>query len=157
MNRILSSVSLLILFSITAYAQPASVDYKRSPVWINMMNDTTANYFETVRAFREYFEERALPKEPFEVEGEDDFEKEVGLEENEGGKKSKRELRREARKRNPKEPDYTAEVRAFRGWFYRIKPWVREDGSIIGPKEQQAIIDRQQAELKATEKANGKN
>lgn len=140
-----------------AQSKQQKVNYGKNPVWIQMMDDTAANYFETVKAFREYFKDRPLPKEPFEVEGEDDFEKEVGLEENEGGKKSKRELRREARKRNPKEPDYAAEVRAFRGWFYRIKPWVREDGSIIGPKEQQAIIDRQQAELKATEKANGKN
>lgn len=157
LNNIVPGVILLFLLPVAAGAQSPAIDYKSSPVWIQMMNDTSANYFETVKAFREYFKERPLPKEPFEVEGEDDFEKEVGLEEYEGGKKSKRELRREARRRNPNEPDYTAEVRAFRGWFYRIKPWVREDGSIIGPKEQQAIIDGQQAELKATEKANGKN
>ncbi len=152
-------IILLPFFSATATAQKGSpkTNYKKNPVWIQMMNDTSANYFETVKAFREYFKERALPKEPFEVEGEDDFEKEVGLEENEGKKKSKRELRREARKKNPNEPDYAAEVRAFKGWFYRIKPWVKEDGSITGPKEQQAIIDRQQSELRETEKANGKN
>lgn len=152
-------IILLPFFSATATAQKGSpkTNYKKNPVWIQMMNDTSANYFETVKAFREYFKERALPKEPFEVEGEDDFEKEVGLEENEDKKKSKRELRREARKKNPNEPDYAAEVRAFKGWFYRIKPWVKEDGSITGPKEQQAIIDRQQSELRETEKANGKN
>lgn len=152
-------VMLLSLCSAIAVAQskPAKVNYKKHPAWIQMMNDTSANYFETVKAFREFFKDRVLPKEPNEVEGEDGFEKEVGLEENEGKQKSKRELRREAKRANPNEPAYVAEVRAFKGWFYSIKPWVRSDGSIIGPKEQQAIIDQQQRELKAIEKANGKN
>jgi len=125
-----------------------------------MMNDTSANYFETVKAFREFFKERYLPEEPWEKqqEGGDSFEIEVGLEdEKKDGKKSDKEKERENRKQDPNEPNYAAEVRAFKSWFYSIKPWVRADGSITGPKEQQAIIDQQQQELKATEKANGKN
>jgi hypothetical protein len=125
-----------------------------------MMNDTSANYFETVKAFREFFKERYLPEEPWEKqqEGGDSFEIEVGLEdETEDGKKSEREREREKRKQDPNEPNYADEVRAFKSWFYAVKPWVREDGSIIGPIERQAIVDRQQSELKAIEKANGKN
>ena len=45
-----------------------------------MMDDPNANFFATVKAFRNYYKDRPLPKEPNEVEGEDDFEKQVGLE-----------------------------------------------------------------------------
>ena len=148
---------LLLCCSASAQTTSSSTDYKKYPVWISMMKDTSVNFFETVKAFKEFFSERALPKEPNEIEGEESFEMEVGLEEHEGKKKSKKELRREAKKLKPNEPNYAADVRAFKGWFYGIRPWVREDGSIIGPKEQQAIIDRQRNELKETEKANGKN
>jgi hypothetical protein len=152
-----TAIVLLFATEIQAQKKASNREYKNNPVWIQMMNDTTANYFETITAFRVYFTERPLPKEPNEIEGEDAFEKEVGLEENEGKKKSKRELKRESKKIDPNQPDYAAEVRAFRSWFNSIKPWVRDDGSIIGPKERQAIIDQQQKELKAIEKANGKN
>jgi hypothetical protein len=153
MMRIIYTILFLLAITFTVNAQN---ELKKEPVWIKMMDDPNANYFETIKAFRNYYKERPLPKEPNEIEGEDSFEKEVGLEENEGKKKSKREIKREARKANPKEPSYAAEVRAFRGWFNSIKPWVRADGSIISKEEQQAIIDKQQEELKAIEKANGK-
>jgi len=149
----------MILYSTFSQAQIKNrkVNYEKEPAWIQMMDDPKAIFFETVKAFREYYKERPLPKEPNEVEGEDDFEKQVGLEEVNEKKKSKRELEREARKIGPNEIIYAAEVRAFRSWFYSIRPWVRADGSIIGKEEQQEIINKQHAELNVIEKANGKN
>ncbi len=44
-----------------------------------MMDDPQTNYFETLKAFREYYKDRKLPKEPFENEEMEVFEKEVGL------------------------------------------------------------------------------
>jgi hypothetical protein len=151
-------ITILLFFSILTHAQnkPRNANSEKVPAWIQMMNDPKANFFETVKAFRKYYKERPLPKEPNEVEGEDDFEKQVGLEEANGKKKSKRELEREARRAGPNDIVYSAEVRAFRGWFYSVQPWVRSDGSIIPKEEQQAIIDRQQEELKAVENSNGK-
>jgi hypothetical protein len=154
---LLSTTLMLMALFCNAQKVNTNKSYRQKAVWIKMMNDTTANYFETVKAFRLYFNDKPLPKEPNEVEGEDAFEKEVGLEENNELKKSKKEIKREQKKANAKLPNYTAEVRAFKSWFYSIKPWVRANGSIIGPAEQQSIIDKQQAELKAIEKANGKN
>lgn len=156
-NKVRVLVVLLLLFIGVVQAQnkPRKVNYRKEPVWIQMMDDPKANFFETVKAFRLYYKERPLPKEPNEIEGEDDFEKQVGLEEENGEKKSKREIEREARRADPRDIVYAAEVRAFRSWFYSIKPWVRADGSIIGKEEQQAIIDQQQNELREIEKANG--
>ena len=45
-----------------------------------MIDDSNANFFETVEAFRNYYKDWPLLKEPNEVDGEDDFEKQVGLE-----------------------------------------------------------------------------
>ncbi len=49
---------------------------------------------------------------------------------------------------------YASDVRAFKGWVKSIKPWVREDGSIVSPEEQQKIIDAQLQELKKIEELN---
>ena len=157
-NSLKLFLAIFLLFVTFSQAQNKSniVNSEKKPDWILMMDDPKANFFETVKAFRNYYKDRPLPKEPNEVEGEDDFEKQVGLEEVSGKKKSKRELEREARKASPNDISYSAEVRAFRGWFYSVQPWVRTDGSIINKEEQQAIIDRQHEELKAVENSNGK-
>lgn len=152
----------LLLVSCIALAQktPSSQkDYKNNPEWIKMMNDPNANYFETVKAFRTFFEDRFLPEEPWDraQEGGDPFEKEVGLEVYDGsGKKSQKELDREAKTQDPNAPNYSEEVRAFKSWFYSIQPWVKSDGSIMSQAEQQAIIQKQQDELKEIEKINTK-
>jgi hypothetical protein len=156
--KLLLVIAGAMMLTITTVAQTVykRSDYKKHPVWIQMMNDTTANYFETVKAFREFFKDRVLPKEPFELEGSDAFEREVGLEKEGKTGESEKEKKREKAKINPAEQDYSAEVRAFKGWFYSVKPNVRSDGRIIGPAERQSIIDRQQKELKEVEKANRK-
>ena len=157
-NKLRLFIAILLFFGVLVHAQDKSRkgNYRKEPVWIQMMDDPKANFFETVKAFRTYYKERPLPKEPNEIEGEDDFERQVGLEDEKGKKKSKRELERETRRAGPNEINYAAEVRAFRGWFYGVLPWVQADGSIISKEEQQVIIDKQQDELRAVEKANEK-
>lgn len=160
---------LITLFGLNAVAQTTynRRDYSSKPLWIKMMNDTSVNYYETVKAFRQFFKRRPLPKEPNEIEGTDRFEIEVGLENEEDGatmaeklKEREREKQRqqtlEARRIARNEPSYSAEVRAFRGWFYEVKPWVLPDGRIVGPKEQQAIVDRQHSDQKQVERLNNK-
>ncbi len=156
---------LLFILLTSALAQAQSntskeSEYRNSPLWITMMNDPNENYFETVKAFRIFFTDRFLPEEPWEKmqEGADSFEKEVGLETgNENRREKEREKEREKRKQKPNSPNYAAEVRAFRSWFYSVQPWVQSDGSIVTPDEQQRIIDAQHKELKEEELKNGKN
>src|SRR5436190_9484248 len=101
-------ILLLLLSSKSAEAQKKynPADYEKKPVWVQMMRDKSANYFETIKAFREFFKDRHLPKEPGEVKGHDAFEKEVGLEEKDDDNKSEEERERELKKQNPNEPDY---------------------------------------------------
>lgn len=133
-------------------------ELQKNPVWIELMNDPNANYYETIRAFREFWKDRVLPKEPFE-NGVDQFEIEVGLVK---GNESEEREREEEKERNadPKKREesmlYAAQVRAFKGWLQEVKPWVRNDGSIIGMAERQAIIDRQAKDLKEIENKQGK-
>jgi hypothetical protein len=157
-TKTLQLTALFFLALNCAFAQEKTQEsrYKKEPLWIVMMEDTTVNFYETVKAFREYFEERAMPKEPMETEGGDSFEREVGLEERDGGEKSEKERERENRIQNPNEPSYASEVKSFRGWYYSTQPWVRENGTIVGPLERQAIIDKQTEELKEIERTNGK-
>ena len=120
-----------------------------------MMDDPHANYFETLKAFRDYYENRVLPKEPFENKEMEVFEKEVGLVSDKESEE-KRERRLERKKQQKNEQDYSAEVRVFKGWMQTVKPWVRADGSIISASEQQQILDKQNQELKELEIKNGK-
>lgn len=122
--------------------------YSKHPVWIEMMNDANANYYETIKAFKAYWKNRELPKEAFES-GTDNFEKEMGLEENEKEEK-------EVKRRSEKGVSYAAEVRAFKGWIQSNQAWVKADGYIMTSQERQDLITRQQQELKGIELKNGK-
>jgi hypothetical protein len=129
---------------------------RRSPLWIEMMNDPNANYFETIRAFREFWKDRILPKEPFD-EGFDVFEREVGLiTEGESEKEREREEKNASAKKRAESNFYAADVRAFKGWLQDVKPWVRSDGSIISINEREQIIQKQIQEQGEEERKNKK-
>lgn len=160
MKTILIFVVLFIQASL--YAQTKIYNpknFKKEPLWILMMDDPNANYYQTIEAFRAFWEDRQLPKEPFEDPRMETFEKEVGLI-GEGETEEDRERKLERKKRRKinteTERDYAAQVRAFKGWMQSVKPWVQADGSITSPQEQQRIIDAQQLELKKIEKNQGK-
>lgn len=150
--------TLLLFCNAVAQKKSNSYDpkkYKKEPLWIRMMDDPNANYFETIKAFRAYYQNRILPKEPFENEEMEVFEKEVGLiTDKESEEKRERHLEKKRTKKT--EQDYSAEVRAFKGWMQGVKPWVRADGTIISAAEQQQMLDKQNQELKELELKNGK-
>lgn len=162
LRKILLSLVGLIFFAITVSAQnnPKGYNpkkYKKEPLWIQMMDDPKANYYETLKAFRVYWKDRVLPKEPFETEGAESFEREVGLITDKASEeKREREEKKRAKHNKKSVVDYSAEVRAFKGWIQGVKPWVKEDGSIMTEQERQAIVDKQQRELKELENKNGK-
>jgi hypothetical protein len=116
------------------------------------MNDPKANYFETIKAFREFWKEKKLPCEAGEEAGIDAFEVEVGLKDP-NHPESKREMRREERN-NKDAKKYAYEVKQFRGWVQQMRPWVKPDGTIMTLEEQQQLIDQQRNELKEIEIKN---
>lgn len=156
-NKVWLCVMLLLISVATLQAQTkySKSNYKKKPLWIQMMQDPNANFFETVKAFKLFFEEHPLPKEPGEAKGGDAFEKELGLNEKDQEDEKKREDKMEKQRTN--QSAYVFQVRQFKSWYFNTKPWVRTDGSIITLAQRQAMINKQQAELKETERANGKN
>lgn len=148
---------LLLTSTTLLRAQSTSTNFskremRRSPVWIEMMNDPNANYFETIKAFREFWKDRVLPKEAIET-GVDQFEIEVGLEQSEEAERERERERERGMSNREREESlkYAAEVRAFKGWLQDTKPWVRSDGSIISVEERQALLNQQVQELKKIE------
>ena len=131
-------------------------EMRRQPLWISLMKDSTTNYYETIRAFREFWKDRVLPKEPFD-EGFDQFEREVGLiTEQETEKDREREERNASAKKRAESNFYAADVRAFKGWLQDIKPWVRADGSILTLSEREAIVQKQIEEQREQERLDKK-
>jgi hypothetical protein len=162
MPVILLLVFLIFLCSNCALrAQNIKTNYsnremRRQPLWISLMKDSTTNYYETIRAFREFWKDRVLPKEPFD-EGFDQFEREVGLiTEQETEKEREREERNASAKKRAESNFYAADVRAFKGWLQDIKPWVRADGSILTLSEREAIVQKQIEEQREQERLDKK-
>ena len=154
-----ASLALFLFFVSLACAQESGnpynpKDYRKKPVWIDMMNDPNANYYETIKAFREFWKGYRLPGEPEEMEDRDGFERAVGLEPEKPKKReSEAERRREkTRKMHKGGTDYAFEVKQFKGWLIDAQPWVQENGHILTLEERQQILDKQKQELKDAEK-----
>ena len=151
-----AAIVLFLLCSFLSWSQDTGIkynpaDYKDKPVWIDMMNDPGANFFETVAAFREFWQGYDLPGEPDEMEANGRFKRDVGLK-TDKPKVAPAQAPAELPKRiSPQGWDYTYEVKSFMGWFRDTQPWVREDGSILQAEERQQLIDNQQQELKKIE------
>lgn len=117
---------ILLITSINLFSQPSkkSLNYSKHPYWIEMMNDPKANYFETVKAYNEFWAKRKAPKEEDEI---------IGQSKTAEGKKSF--LQRWFKSKEEREEEeirkYTLDVKKFKHWKLKVEPYVQEDGSIL--------------------------
>lgn len=105
-------------------------DYARTPVWLDMIKDTSANYFETERAFNIYFQHHELPQ------GENE---EIG----EHAAKEKR-LSKKERKKLQNDNHMRMNVKRYERWHDSMRPYVQRDGRILTPTERIAIWKAEQ-------------
>lgn len=158
MKKLFSAMATLLLVALCsslAFSQ-AKYDpskYRSEPLWIQMMEDPEANFFETVNAFRTFWKGYELPGEPEEMESNGGFKREVGLKGPGSGEESGK--KKETRK-DPGYGDYSFEVKRFKGWLRNVQAWVQEDGHILSDEERQKLLDKQNQELKTIEQ-NQKN
>ena len=117
-------------------------DYKNKPLWIDMMEDTTANYYEAIKAFDIYWVGRLKPME------EEDIISEIM------SKKEEREREKNERKIAKLKPAQRAEfdrmkyeTKRFENWKREVFPFVQESGQILTPYERQEIWKKQQIEI----------
>lgn len=90
-----------------------------------MMNDTNANYFETVKAFDAFWEGKEIPK------GENE---EIGEDIEPSAKKSNRKSKKEE-----SDESYRFQVKKYYHWQERVLPYVQENGHILTPTERLEI------------------
>lgn len=112
------------------YSQSASkkdLNYSKRPYWIAMIDDTTANYFETIKAYDDFWKNRDKPKEEAETVGM------KGASEKEKKEKSnwiKRLFESDVEKN---ETMYTYQCKRYEHWKMMMQPYVQPDGSILYP------------------------
>lgn len=113
------------------------INYSKHPYWIEMMNDPKANYFETVKAYEQFWQNKKIPLE------EDDI---IGQTKKEPTKnnflskwfKSKEEREEEEIKK------YSFDIKKFKHWKLKVTPFVQEDGTILNADERLKLWQNQQ-------------
>lgn len=127
---------LCIFFCLTSKSQVTySIrEYKQSPHWIAMMEDSLTNYFEAQKAFDLFWSVREMPKEEDQIVGM----KGANEEEKENKKGWLSHLFK--RKNTLEESELAAGVKKFKHWSFLMEPWVQEDGHILYPSERISIL-----------------
>ncbi len=108
-----------------AQIQHTDKEYARTPYWIDMIKDTSVNFFEAERAYKIYFQHHERP------EGEQEDIGEHKKREKYPSKREQKEMQRENRMR--------MEVKRYEHWRDMIRPYVQADGSIPGPTKRLQI------------------
>jgi hypothetical protein len=108
----------------------ATGDFARKPLWIDMLEDTSANYFIVEKAFTTYFAHHELPESEQEVIGEHNA--------------NEKTPSRRKQRRIWAENKLRMDVKHYYLWREQMLPYVQADGRILGPAERLAIWKAQQ-------------
>lgn len=127
--------SVILCFVNTVFAQNNSgkenAEFARNPVWIAMLEDTSANYFVVEEAFKTYFKHHELPEGENEVIGEHEL---------------RRKLSKRKQRKIWKENALRMDVKRYEIWHRQMEPYVQPDGRILTPTERLAIWKSQQSD-----------
>ena len=119
-------------FSLGQSNKYSEKDYTKTPVWINMIKDTSVNFFEAEKAFKVYFEHHVKPA----GENED-----IGEHARRAKEPTKKEL-----KKIEKDNRMRMEIKKYEHWRDMMRTYVQPDGSILTPSQRllihQQIINR---------------
>ncbi len=164
----MQKIILLLAFSLLGLSLSAQSEakYRKTALWIDMMEDANVNYFEAIKAFNAYFERHKMPRIEEEEMGKDGYaypslksrEEEARERQEEAEVEAANEGRIFLKKtyEGMNWMDMAMQVRKFKQWTKTEQSWVQPDGRILSEGERQAIVDKQQAELKEVEIKNKK-
>jgi hypothetical protein len=113
-----------------------------------MLDDSTTNYYEAVKAYERYWEGRENPLEQIE-------------EREKYGYSPEREaaLQREFQELSPEGASWRQEMvwqcKRFEEWQRDVLPFVQNDGRILTPAERRAMDEERSRQLKAAEGKEG--
>lgn len=129
MWKLLLSVFVTILISTNVYCQQSEKAklrlYQKSPVWINMMEDSNVNYHEAKLAFEEFWKGKEVPEEE-------------GYETNENI--SKKSFIESIFENNKDAKKYAFEHKRFENWLRIKAPFVKLDGQLMTDEEVLSLI-----------------
>jgi hypothetical protein len=122
---VLTASVMLINIILFSQNQKKSINYSKKPYWIDMIKDPKVNYFEAIKAYDVFWENRKKPQEENDVIGQS---KSVASKRNFLSRwfKTKEERDEEDIKK------YTLDVKKFNHWKLKVEPFVQADGSILG-------------------------
>lgn len=124
--KFIFTLTALLFVTVNLYSQVSkkSPNYSKHPYWIEMMNDPQTNYFETIKAYDEFWAKRKQPKEEDEIIGQSKKAEEKRSFLSRWFKSKEEREEEEIRK-------YAFDVKKFKHWKLKIEPYVQEDGTIL--------------------------
>lgn len=141
-NILLIPVFGFFLFPASAQNKYPASDFKIKPVWIDMMDDSAVNYFQAVKAFNTYWENRVRP------EGDEKMNEAENV--NQQERMERRRYERKLRKMSAAERNEFDRVnyqyKRFINWKHEVKPYVQADGRVLTIRERLDIRNKQEAE-----------
>ena len=121
--KIQASTLILLFFVFTqliaSTLQVPSKTEQEIPKWIKMMDADSVNYFDAITAFDTYWQDKQLPKM--------EHERFIAKEQNDK-QTNELSLQKDI-------VPYSFEYKKFLHWKERMKPFVKEDGMLMTPKE----------------------
>ncbi|MBK5284763.1 MAG: hypothetical protein JJE25_05130, partial [Bacteroidia bacterium] len=124
-----------------SFSRKTDADYQKYPYWIEMMNDTSSNYFEAEKAFTLFWKNRIEP-----VEEKDIFEANNQKQEDRKSLLEKLFKSREEKQREESEK-YAFQYKKFRHWQMMTEHYVQSDGRILYPSERLELRKQWQAQV----------
>ncbi|MBL7755173.1 MAG: hypothetical protein JNM44_11905 [Chitinophagaceae bacterium] len=136
MKRFFLSACLALF---TFYGQSQVRDYANYPYWIAMIDQPETNYYEALKAYTIFWQNRIKPL---------DEEEELFQEMNEKEKEQYEVLKRELAAMTPAQRQefdrLKYQVKRFKQWRRSVMPYVQEDGRILSYEERLKIWETQQ-------------
>lgn len=134
-------IFLLCLFGLqVSFLQAQTISssqYREHPYWISMMEDPTSNYYETVKAFDMYWENRERPSEESEIFALSELEKASFTHEIKESSFSTLSQR-----------DIALAYKKFNYWQIKVSSNINSDGHILTPEERIQRWNLQQEDRK---------
>lgn len=136
MKRFLLSACLALF---VFYGHTQVRDYATYPYWIAMIDQPETNYYEALKAYTIFWQNRIKPL---------DEEEELFQEMNEKEKEQYEVLKRELAAMTPAQRQefdrLKYQVKRFKQWRRSVMPYVQEDGRILSYEERLKIWETQQ-------------
>ena len=117
-------------------------EYRNNPHWINMMDDSTANYYEAKLAFEEFWRGKPTPEQLNEGEFE--------AEEEEHDRSIFARILKSDNQYKAEIVQYAFEHRKFNYWLRKNAPYVKADGTVMSQAEKDQIVQQEIANRNAT-------